>query len=90
MNTLKNYKKNGYSFTIFNRVGDYALAVGICENYNKTYEVIKVQSHNGLTIAGKFIDAKEYAPSNEQWGSKGWSFTSLELANEFFHGKVKM
>lgn len=89
MTTLKKYKKNGFNFVILNRIGDYALAAGIGENYAKTYEVIIVQSHNGRAIQGKMFPPAEYAPSNEQWGSKGWTFTSLENAKIFFDGKAK-
>lgn len=36
------------------------------------YELIRVLSHNGRSIAGTLVPAAEYYPSSEQWGVHGW------------------
>lgn len=83
MKILTEYKKNGYTFHQHKREGDFAIFKGTQEgNKHENWEVIQIQSHNGRTIMGNECPPAEYAPSNEQWGSKGWSYTRLEDAEE--------
>jgi hypothetical protein len=49
-----------------------------------SYEVIKVSSHNGYEIAGVKIDAAETYPGNEKWGTDGFSYPNLNLAEKRF------
>lgn len=81
MKILTEYKKNGYLFTQHKREGNYAIFKGQNENI-VTWEVIQIQSHNGRNIMGNECPPAEYAPSNEQWGSKGWTYSRLEEAEE--------
>jgi len=75
MNELTEYSKNGFKFTLLKRVGDIALFCGTKPGSNHAnWELIKIQSHEGMTIAGKEIAPAEYAPGNNQWGAKGWTF----------------
>lgn len=77
MKPLIEYTKNGHHFTIWHREENLAIFHGRSKAGNsETWELIKVQSHNGRDIAGKWFDAAEYPPSNEQWGIAGWSFVS--------------
>ena len=71
MKRLTSYhSRNGYPFNVIERRGNIALA----EGGSIGYEVFEVQSHDGREIGGKQFEPAEYAPSNEQWGTKGWSF----------------
>ena len=71
MKSLKRYhSRNGYDWNIIDRKGDIAIAYG----GSIGWEVFEVQRHNGREIGGKRFEPAEYAPSNEQWGLKGWSF----------------
>jgi hypothetical protein len=47
--------------------------------------VIEIQSHNGLTMRGVFIPPAEFAPSNEQFGIKGWTASNEEQAKEILN-----
>ncbi len=38
------------------------------------YESIKIQSHNGMEIAGNKIPPSEYYPSSNSWGRHGYTF----------------
>jgi len=89
MNKLTEYKRNGFHYKILKRSGDYGLFHGKSKDC-ETFEVIKIQSHNGRAIYGKTFPPSEFPPSNEQWGSYGWTFTKCKLAEDFFNGKVKM
>lgn len=85
MKILTNYRsKGGYPWKIIERQGDIALAEsGI------GYEVIIIQRHNGREIHGNWFEPAEYAPSTEQWGTKGWSFKRLGKAKEKFEELLK-
>ena len=72
MKELTNYRKHGNDFLLIKRSGNVGL---FQEKKYNSYEVIIIQSHNGREIMGNVIPPQEYAPSNEQWGSKGWTYT---------------
>lgn len=83
MKKLQRYtSKGGYTFNVIDRVGDVALAKS-CPSVG--FEVFHVQSHNGRGFAGKWFEPAEYAPSNEQFGEKGWSFRNEVAAREKFN-----
>lgn len=83
MKTLTNYTKNKHDFSLLARSEDIAMFRGLSQNgQSHTFEVIEIQSHDGREIGGKWCDAAEYPPSNEQWGSKGFTVTTLDRAVE--------
>lgn len=73
MKQLTEYKRNGLTWQIVNRLGNAAIFKS-----QHGYEVIVIQSHNGRTIADNYCEPAEYPPSNEQWGSKGFSYPLTE------------
>ena len=82
MKKLENYSKNNYNFGIMHRDGNWAIAKGVHREINSTtWEVIEVQSHNGIYMGENWIPAKEFPPSNNQWGMKG--FTALNKEHAF-------
>jgi len=86
MKKLTQYAKNGYDFKIIQRENNFAIARGesrISSAIN--WEVIEIQSHNGLTMRGVFIPPAEFAPSNEQFGIKGWTASNEEQAKEILN-----
>jgi len=74
MKKLTEYKRNGFKFEVIERAGNYALAQGSRSGVIRTYEVFKVQSHNGLKFGGVDSPPAEHSPSNADWGSKGWTY----------------
>lgn len=73
MKLLTEYSKNKYNFKIFHRDGILAIAKGIGQfSGAENWEVIKISSHNGLTMGGVYMPPAEFGPSNEQFGIKGW------------------
>ncbi len=88
MKKLERYYKNGYDFTIVARNGDFALAKGISRLSGRdNWEVIEVQSHNGIYMGNNWVDAKEFPPSNEQFGIHGWTAFNENHAWELFNKK---
>jgi len=87
MKTLTEYARNGFKFTLVCRDGN----VAIFEEFGSRdhYEVIIIQSHQGREIAGKHFPPSEYPPSNEQWGTKGWTYKTLGAASAKFHQLVE-
>jgi hypothetical protein len=85
MKNLTSYSKNKYDFTIFHREGDLAIFKGASrETGRDNWEVIKIQKHDGLTMGGVFMPPAEFAPSNKQWGVKGWTAINEEDAWRIF------
>jgi hypothetical protein len=74
MKTLQTYNRNGYTFTQLKRIGNVAAFEGKREGFMSTFEVIKIQSHNGREIHGTYCEPAEYPPCNAQWGVCGWSY----------------
>lgn len=77
-----NYRKNGYEFNIVQRNGDVAIYSQHSQETGQIiyYETFIVQKNKERTIAGKLIPSSESSPSNEQWGSEGYTTTNLESA----------
>ena len=80
MKTLETYNKNGYQFTLIARAGKHGAYKGTRSTGSTTYEVIEILHHNGREVFGKVWPAAEYAPSDRQWGTKGWTYTTEEAA----------
>jgi len=74
MKLLTEYKRNGFTWQLVTRKGNAAI---FQSQYG--FEVIQIQSHNGRTIGGNYCEPAEYPPSNEQWGSKGWTYRIDQL-----------
>lgn len=89
MKKINEYSKNGYDFKIVQRQDNLVISSGKSRKHgSQNWEVVEIQSHNGLTIGGVSIPPSEFIPRNEQWGTKGWSFATEEKAFEFFNEKA--
>ena len=44
------------------------------------FEVIRVQHHNGFTLAGVSIPPAETYPTATQWGTNGWTCPDMDSA----------
>jgi hypothetical protein len=40
-------------------------------------------------MGGVFMPATEFAPSNNQWGIKGWTASNEEQAKEIFNKRIQ-
>lgn len=89
MKVLTEYTKNGHRFTQYCRAGNLAIFHGrAIKGKSETWEVIHIMSHNGREIGGKFCEPAEFPPSNEQWGSRGWSYTNPDGARSRFEVEI--
>ena len=88
MKILTKYSKNGYDFTIVKRENNLAIAKGDSRNCAAVnWEVIEIQSHNGLKMGENWVEPAEFCPSNEQFGIKGWTAFNERHAWELFEKK---
>jgi len=77
----KEFSSNGFVFKQIHREKNYAIYERRYENSDKKhYEAIRIQSHNGLVIAGNKIAPSEYYPNSNSWGLHGFTCVSRENA----------
>ena len=70
------FTSKGFTHRMVKRSGDVALFERYKTDPAKShFEVVRVQSHNGRTIAGQFLPPAEFYPSTSQWGTHGFTYT---------------
>jgi len=88
MKTLNHYYKHKQDFSLFHREGHLAIFKGISRATGReNWEVIEIQSHNGLQMGSNWVEAKEFPPSDEQFGVKGWTAFNEQDAWRIFNNK---
>lgn len=79
--------KKGFAYTQIKRVNDIAIykqkSLDV-ELNGEWYEVIKIKSHNGMTLGGNYIPPSEMYPSSTQWGVLGFTYNDLSAAEDRF------
>lgn len=80
----KEFKKWRFDFVQFKREGDFAIYQKSLNGGTPSFEVVEIQSHNGMEVFGNWVEPAEYLPNNEQWGKKGWTYLTLENAEKRF------
>jgi len=78
-------QNKGFTYKQLKRVGDKAIYEQTKKGQkDKSFEVIKIGSHNGYELGGQKIAPAETYPGASSWGTNGWTFTSLESAEKKF------
>lgn len=79
----KEFESAGFKYKQIHREDMYAIyeRKHIDSNSPPHYESIKIQSHNGMEIAGNKIQPSEYYPSSNSWGTHG--FTCINRKNAY-------
>jgi len=86
MKPLTKYAKNGYDFTIVKEKDGWAIAKGISRTTGReNWEVIEIQSHNGIMRGNNWVEPCYYPPSNNQWGVKGFTAVTQEQAEQILN-----
>ena len=80
------FTKQGFNHEQVRREGDVAIyrRAPASGAYQHHFEVVRIESHNGYTIAGVHCPPSETYPTPEQWGSRGWTYNDAESANAKF------
>lgn len=80
----ESFQRKGFTYTLVKREGDKAIYEQKIEKKQLAYEVIKIRRHDGYTIGGVYIEPSEIYPSDNDWGTFGWTYKKLETAlNKF-------
>ena len=67
------YSKNGYRFSLVERIGDVCIYRQESDGNVIVYEVFRVRKLPERLINGRKIEAREATPANEDWGKTGFS-----------------
>lgn len=77
------FTTKGWHFEQVQRNGDIAIYRRWKDNgLPAHFETIKIESHNGYEIGGKWIEPAESYPSEKSWGTKGFTFHTLAEAQQ--------
>jgi hypothetical protein len=80
------FKRVDRTWTLIERIGQYAIYKGWADGVVSLWEVHKVkwQDANSYQMAGKTMEIEEgeYLATNSDWGQRGWSPTSYEACLE--------
>lgn len=78
----KEFESAGFKYKQIHREKNYAIYERkyIDSLSDPHYESIKIQSHNGMEIAGKKLPPSEYYPSSNSWGTNGYTCINKKAA----------
>lgn len=81
----KQFTRGGFYHKQLKRTGDVALyeRSGL-DHSTSHYEVVKISRHNGYKMNGSYIKPAETYPGASLWGIQGWTYQTLDRANERF------
>lgn len=80
----KFYSK-GFNFVQVKRDANKAIYKKFASKKNYSYEVIKINRHNGYTLQGTYIEPAETYPGDNQWGMQGFTYKDLESAENHYN-----
>lgn len=78
------WNKSGFVYKIYWRDENYCIAEQRMEEDGAlvAYEVFEIRKLEAGEIMGNSVEAREAIPSNESWGTKGYTVWTLEKAWE--------
>lgn len=85
MKTLSTaFKKYGYEYELIKRNTVAAIFAQKSEDKVFAYEVIKIKIYAERKVGNSILEAGEYYPNTESWGTDGFTYSDLEKAEEKF------
>ena len=79
------FTSGDFLFNLLHRAGMVAvLAKRKPRHLRPTFETVIVQVHPARHIFGRDLPEREVMPSNESWGTSGWSYSDLVRAEARF------
>jgi len=76
----KEIKSRGFIFEQEFRKDDYAIYSQWLNNEIISYELIRIRKNKDWELFGKHFEACESYPSDNSWGSEGWTFKNYSDA----------
>ena len=80
----KFYSK-GFNFLLIKREKNKAIFKKYATKKNFCYEVIKIARHNGYSLQGVYVEPAETYPGDKQWGTAGFTYKDLTLAEKHYN-----
>jgi len=81
---LGEFRQSDFTFTQLKRAGDVAIYQQTKEGQSPAFEVVIIRRREASIAFGKEFPATEYYPHNEDWGTYGSSYCTLEEAERKF------
>ena len=88
MKELTGYKRNGFEFAAIWRKDDVVAFIGVKDETNKTWEIMHVRKSKAGMRFGKHFEASEHGPSNNEWGTYGFTATNEADAYKIFEREL--
>lgn len=82
-------RKNGFDLNLVERQKDVAIYQKRKDQYEAGYEVIVIRNKEAYEIAGNYIEAAEYYPGNEDWGTYGFTYCDYRQAHRKFCNLIR-
>jgi hypothetical protein len=77
------FTRDRYVHRLIERSGDVCLvARENLETGSVHWEVVRLLTETAQTLRGRLYEPHERYPSTEQWGERGWTFTTLPEAEQ--------
>jgi hypothetical protein len=76
------FSKYGFDFKMIKRTKKKAIFAQNKGNKTYNYETILISKHDGFYLGENYIEPSETYPCNSEWGVKGFTFKTLEKAEE--------
>jgi len=78
----ESFSKYGFDFEMIKRTKKKAIFKQSKGKKTFAYEVILISKHDGFHLGENYIEPSETYPCNSEWGTKGFTFKTLEEAEE--------
>jgi hypothetical protein len=84
------FKKDGFDHKVIRRENMVALVEKKHRDHSlPSYEVVRIQTHEGYEIMGRYVEPSEFMPRTAEWGIHGFTYTDLEDAEKKFKSMLK-
>ena len=77
---LGEFGHSGFTFSRLKRVGNVAIYRQTKGKQTPAFEVVIIRTREASVAFGKEFPATEYYPRNEEWGTYGFTYRTLEEA----------
>jgi hypothetical protein len=77
-------RQSGFTLTQLKRVGNVAIYQQTKKKQTTAFEVVIIRRREASTAFGKDFPATEYYPHNEDWGTYGFTYRTIEGAERKF------
>lgn len=83
------FNKKGFEYNLVKREGDVAIySQRWLKGETVRYETVKIGRHNGYSMGGSYIEPSETYPGSSLWGICGWTYCTVEEAENKFQKLV--